>query len=162
MSDTTDTQRRKLLKGAISASTVALVTASGLLMPKQLLAHWPQSAFNAKTVEEAILGLLGEPYSLNDEKVYFKVGAPPSYAVNGAAVPVEVSAELENIEKLMILVDKNPFPLAMSVELTPEVMLPFKSMIKVAEDSTVIAIVQAEGKLYRTERAISVDIGGCA
>jgi sulfur-oxidizing protein SoxY len=50
----------------------------------------------------------------------------------------------------------------MSIDLTPDVALPFKSMIKVAEDSEVIAVVRADGKLYRTSRDIAVDIGGCA
>jgi sulfur-oxidizing protein SoxY len=59
-------------------------------------------------------------------------------------------------------VEKNPFPLAMSLELTPDVALPFKTMIKVAEDSIIMAIVKADGKLYRVTREISVDIGGCA
>jgi len=157
-----DNNRRKLIKGAISASTLAMVAASGLLLPKRVLAHWPSDAFTAATVEDALLALVGDAEVVDDKLVSFKVGAPPSYAVNGASVPVEVRSSLQNIERIAILVDKNPNPLAMSLEMTPDIALPFKSMIKVAEDSEVMAVIRADGKLYRTSRKIEVDIGGCA
>ena len=162
MTNDTNQYRRSLIKGAISASTLALVASSGLMLPKRVLAHWPSDAFTAETVEDALKALLGQAEIANDKQISFKLGAPPSYAVNGAAVPVEVRSELSDIERIAILVEKNPNPLAMSVDLTPDVALPFKSMIKVAEDSKVIAIVRAEGKLYKTTREIAVDIGGCA
>lgn len=162
MTNETNQHRRSLLKGAISASTLALVASSGLMLPRRLLAHWPSDAFTADTVEDALKALLGQAQVADDKQISFKVGAPPSYAVNGASVPVEVRSELPNVERIAILVEKNPNPLAMSVDLTPDVALPFKSMIKVAEDSEIIAVVRADGQLYRTSRKIAVDIGGCA
>lgn len=155
-------QRRMLLKGVISASTLALVAASGLLLPQRLLAHWPMDAFNAKTVEDALMALLGHAEVVDDSVVQFKIGSPPSYAVNGASVPIEVRSSLEGIERIAILVEKNPNPLAMSLDFTPAVRLPFKSMIKISEDSLVIAVINAGGKLYKTSRMVEVDIGGCA
>jgi sulfur-oxidizing protein SoxY len=162
MTDKLNSHRRSLLKGAISASTLALVASSGLLLPGRLLAHWPSNAFTAETVEDALLALLGETEIADEKQVSFKVGAPPSYAVNGASVPVEIRSNLENIQRIAVLVEKNPFPLAMSLDLTAEVTLPFKTMVKVAEDSEVIAVIRANDKLYRTSRLIEVDIGGCA
>jgi sulfur-oxidizing protein SoxY len=154
-------QRRTVLKGVISASTLALVATSGLLLPQRVLAHWPTDAFNSKTVEDALLALLGQAEIADDEIVQFKVGSPPSYAVNGASVPIEVQSSLKDIERIAILVEKNPNPLAMSLELSPAVKLPFKSMIKIGEDSLVIAVINAGGKLYKTSRMVEVDIGGC-
>lgn len=155
-------QRRTLLKAVISASTLALVAASGLLLPQRLLAHWPMDAFNAKTVEDALMALLGHAEVVDDSVVQFKIGSPPSYAVNGASVPIEVRSSLEGIERIAILVEKNPNPLAISLDFTPAVRLPFKSMIKISEDSLVIAVISAGGKLYKTSRMVEVDIGGCA
>ncbi len=155
-------QRRTILKGAISASTLALVAASGLLLPQRLLAHWPMDAFNAKTVDDALMALLGHAEVLDDSAVQFKVGSPPSYAVNGASVPIEIRSTLKDIERISVLVEKNPNPLAMSLDFTPAVRLPFKSMIKISEDSLVIAVINAGGKLYKTSRMVEVDIGGCA
>ena len=161
MSKTTNQQRRTLLKGAISASTLALVAASGLIVPQRLLAHWPMDAFNSETVEDALLALVGQAEVASDKALNFKVGSPPSYAVNGASVPVAIESNLENIERVAILVEKNPFPLAMSFDLSPASLLPLKSMIKIREDSKVIAIIRAEGKLYKTSHFVEVDIGGC-
>jgi len=155
-------QRRTILKGVISASTLALVAASGLLLPQRVLAHWPTNAFNAKTVEDALMALLGHAEVVDDSVMQFKVGSPPSYAVNGSSVPIEIQSTLKDVERIAILVEKNPNPLAMSLDFTPAVKLPFKSMIKIAEDSLVIAVISAGGKLYRTSRMVEVDIGGCA
>lgn len=156
-------QRRDVVKKMISASTLALVAASGLALPRLVLAHWPSNAFNAETVEDALLALLDEAETIDESNkaVTFKVGSPPSYAVNGASVPVEIRSELSGIERVAILVEKNPFPLAMSIEPTPAFQLPYKTMIKIAEDSNVIAVIRAEGKLYKTSRFVEVDIGGC-
>jgi len=160
--DNINKQRRTLLKGAISASTLALVAASGLLLPQRLLAHWPSDAFTAETVEDALLALLGEAEVVDDDALWFKVGSPPSYAVNGATVPIQLQSKLENIERIAIIVEKNPNPLAMSFDLSPACQLPLKSMIKIAEDSNVMAVIRAEGRLYKTTRFVEVDIGGCA
>jgi sulfur-oxidizing protein SoxY len=161
MIKTLDQQRRTFIKGAISASTMALIAASGLLLPQRLLAHWPADAFSAETVEDALLALLGRAEVATGSALAFKVGAPPSYAVNGASVPIEIQSNLKNIERIAVLVEKNPFPLVMNLEFTPVVKLPFKSMIKIREDSQVMAIIRADGKLYKTTRFVEVDIGGC-
>lgn len=155
------TQRRAILKGVISASTLALVAASGLLLPQRLLAHWPVDAFHAETVEDALLALLGHAEIVDDPVMQFKVGGPPSYAVSGASVPIEIQSTLEDIARIAILVEKNPNPLAMSVDFTPAIKLPFKSMVKISESSLVIAVISAGGQLYQTSRLVDVDIGGC-
>jgi sulfur-oxidizing protein SoxY len=35
-------------------------------------------------------------------------------------------------------------------------------LLKIAEDTDVIAVIKAQGKLYRTSRFVEVDVGGCA
>lgn len=162
MSEQFDAARRYWLKRGVSATTLALVAASGLMLPKQVLAHWPRDAYNAKTVEDALLALLGEADMIDDDAVHFSVGSPPTYAVNGATVPVEINTTLENIEHIALLVEKNPLPLAMSFVPDKDVMLPFKTMLKVAEDSDMLAVIRAGGKLYVTRRYVEIDIGGCA
>lgn len=157
-----DKQRRKVVMQVISATTLALVAGSGLLMPQRLLAHWPREAFNAKTIEDALLALVGEAEPLDDDSVRFTVGSPPSYAVNGASVPVELETSLAHIERVIILVEKNPQPLAMVIEPTEHMVMPFKSMIKIAEDSDVFAVVRADGQLFVTSRSVRIDVGGCA
>lgn len=155
-------QRRQWLKWGLSGSTLALVASSGLLLPRLVLAHWPKDAFNAETLEDALQALLGQAEVDENEAINFTVGSPPTYAVNGATVPVEINSDLEGIQRVAFLVEKNPNPLAMSFEPTESVTLPFKTMIKVAEDSDIIAVVRAKDKLYMTKRYVEIDIGGCA
>jgi sulfur-oxidizing protein SoxY len=157
----TNQQRRTVLKSVISASTLALVASSGLLLPQRVLAHWPTDAFSADTVEDALLALLDVNTVVESDELEFKVGSPPSYAVNGGSVPIELQSDLTEIERILILVDKNPYPLILALDWTSAAKLPFKTMIKIAEDSDVIAIIRAGGKLYKTTRFVEVDIGGC-
>ena len=163
MPDNYDANRRWLLKAGVSAATLSLVMASGLSLPRRVMAHWPSDAFAAKTAEDALRALLGEADVLDGDSaaLEFKVGSPPSYAVNGASVPVEIRSNLSNIERLIVVVDNNPVPLIISAELTAAVKLPFKTLIKMAKDSNVTAVLSAGGKLYRTTRFVEVDIGGC-
>lgn len=162
MTSLTDLQRRRLIKQGLSAAVLTMLAGSSLLLPRRVLAHWPRDAFTAETVEDALRALMGEATPVEDESVSFTTGSPPSYAVNGASVPVEIQTNLENVQRIAIIVDKNPSPLAMSIEPGSAIKPPFKTMIKIAEDSDVYAVVRAGDKLYQTSRFVEVDIGGCA
>jgi hypothetical protein len=52
-----NTLRRNVLKGASSASAVAVAIAAGLLKPTVVLAAWNKSAFEAKNMDEAMKDL---------------------------------------------------------------------------------------------------------
>jgi len=154
-------QRRILIKKSLSASTIAMVVTSGLLLPQRVLAHWPTKAFNAETVEDVLLALLGKANIGSSEKLNFSVGKPAKRIANGGSVSVEINSELENIERFAILVDNNPFPLVMSIDFSLDALLPLKTRIKLIKGkSKVIAVVRAGGKLYMTEREVRVDTGG--
>ena len=124
-----DIERRKLIKKSLSASTIAMVATSGLLLPQRVLAHWPTKAFNAETVEDVLLALLGKANISSSKKLNFSVGKPAKHIVNGSSISVEINSELENIERFAILVDNNPFPLVMSMDFSPDVLLPLKIMV---------------------------------
>ncbi len=155
-------QRRALLKKTLSASTLALVAGSGLLLPQRLLAHWPSDAFTAEVVEDAILAIMGQAELVTDQTLSFTADKPPKKTVDGSSVTVQIDSELDNIERVAILVENNPYPLVMSLDLTPAVKLPLKTRIKIAEDSPVIAIARAGGVLYATKSFVSVAVGGDA
>ena len=158
---TINIQRRILIKKSLSASTIAMVVTSGLLLPQRVLAHWPTKAFNAETVEDVLLALLGKANIGSSEKLNFSVGKPAKRIANGGSVSVEINSELENIERFAILVDNNPFPLVMSIDFSLDALLPLKTRIKLIKGkSKVIAVVRAGGKLYMTEREVRVDTGG--
>tara|TARA_B100000795_G_scaffold252335_1_gene221825 strand:- start:2263 stop:2745 length:483 start_codon:yes stop_codon:yes gene_type:complete len=154
-------QRRILIKKSLSATTIAMVSSSGLLLPQRVLAHWPTEAFNAETVEDVLLALLGKANISSSQKLNFSVGKPAKRIVNGGSVSVEINSELKDIERFAILVDNNPFPLVMSMDFSSDVLLPLKTRIKLVKGkSKVIAVVRAGGQLYITRRDVRVDTGG--
>ena len=163
MTSSIHSQRRAVLKRFLSASTLAMVASSGLLLPQRVLAHWPSDAFTAETVEDVLLALMGQVETIEETGVKFTVGKPTKLITDGQSVTVEIASELANIERVAILVDNNPNPLVMSFELTENVMMPLKTRIKiVAGESQVIAVIRADGKLYKTTRDVRVYAGGNA
>lgn len=156
----TDILRRELLKRGLSVSTVAMLMSAGLTFPSRLLAHWPQDAFTARAVEDALLAIMGEAEMSEEVNVHFKKGKPASKHSSGDSITIEVDTDLEQIDRLAILVDSNPFPLAMSMEMTPAVNLPIKTRIKLAGTGHVIAVVRSGEQLFMTKQAVKVDVGG--
>jgi sulfur-oxidizing protein SoxY len=161
MESLVDSQRRTWIKKTLSASTLAMVAASGLLLPQRVLAHWPTDAFSAETVEDALLALLGQADVAEGQMLNFSVGKPAKHIVDGQSVSVEIDSELEDIERLVILVDNNPFPLVMSLDFTRDVLLPIKTRVKIVDgESQLMVVVRAGGQLYKTVRTLRVDISG--
>lgn len=155
-----DSLRRELLKKGLSASSVALLLSTGLTYPTQLLAHWPEDAFTARAVEDALLAIMGEAEVSSEVKVHFKKGQPAKKNSSGDSVSIEVDTDLEQIDRLAILVDSNPFPLVMSMEMFSAVKFPIKTRIKIAGAGHVMAVVRSGEQLYMTKQAVKVDVGG--
>ncbi len=157
-----DWQRREWLKRGISAATLSLLASSGLLLPRRVLAaYWPSPAFNADAVEDVLLALMGQADVADSREVYFEKGKPADFVTDGRSVSVAVNASLSNPERLAIVVDNHPNPLVMSMDLSPSVRLPLRTRIKVAEgESTVRAIIRADGQLYQTSQTVRVYVGG--
>ena len=143
-------QRRLFLKG------LALVT-SVLALPKLLLAARPDAAFEKKSQENVMQELFGEAGE-ESTAINLKV---PEIAENGAVVPVTVSTDLENVESISVVVDKNPTPLTAVFNMSPEIEAEVATRIKMGESSTVRAIVKADGKVYYAMKDVKVTIGGC-
>lgn len=85
----------------------------------------------------------------------------PDIAENGAIVPVTVTSALARTEQIAILVDKNPSMLVANF-LIPEGTEGFvTTRIKMAQTSSVIVLVKADGRFYRTSKEVKVTAGGC-
>ena len=102
-----NTLRRNVLKGASSASAVAVAVAAGLLKPTELLAAWNKPAFEAKTMDDAMKGL-GASSPVDSKSISIKA---PDIAENGAVVPVEVTSSLPGTTNISIFAEKNGTPL---------------------------------------------------
>lgn len=116
-----------------------------------------RAAFNAENLADTLksLGIT----SITETKAISIKAA--DITENGAAVPIEISTSLPNVQTLAVLVEKNPFPLTASFNFFNGA-LPFVSLrIKMAETSLVRAVVFANGKHYTAAKEVKVTIGGC-
>ena len=129
----------------------------GIVRPLSALAAWNKEAFSAKTAGDALKNLgIANPQPSKDLTVDV-----PEIAENGAVVPIEISSAIPNTTAIIVVVDKNPFPLIARFDFK-EGALPFvKLNAKLGETSDVRVIAEAAGKHYVTTREVKVTIGGC-
>ena len=151
-------KRRVFLKGTLASSAVAVAASAGLLSPRQVLAAWPKSAFEAKNVSEALNGIYNTDLAPASDAI--KIDAP-AIAENGAVVPVTIETSLKNVESITIISEKNQTPLVASFNMTPKTEGYISTRIKMGQTSNVIAVVKADGKLYSARKEVKVTIGGC-
>ena len=149
--------KRRIVLQSLTAGGVALV-AAGLLGPRRLWAAWPEQAFEAENMNDALQALFDGEQAEETSAIELKA---PDIAENGAVVPVSVSTGLPGVESISILVENNPAPLAASFDLTPEMLPEVSTRLKMGETSNVVAMVRSEGKLYMTKKEVRVTIGGC-
>lgn len=85
----------------------------------------------------------------------------PAVAEDGAIVPVTLKSRIPHTDRLVIFVEKNPFPLIAAFQLEDQ-SVPFVSLrIKMNESSAVVALARVGGQYYRTEHRVRVVRGGC-
>ena len=149
--------RRSVLKGVCAVGALATAVAAGLLSPARALAAWNKGAFEAKSAAEAMKAL-GISNAMDSKDIQIRA---PEIAENGAVVPVEVQSNIPGTTALIVLVEKNPFPLAARFSFM-EGALPFaKVNLKMGESSPVRVVVAAGGKFYTAAQEVKVTIGGC-
>jgi sulfur-oxidizing protein SoxY len=140
------------------AGALAAGLAAGLLHPlAALAATWNKDAFGAQSAAEALKSLgVSAPAPSSDVVV-----EAPEIAENGAVVPIEITSKVPGTTSIIVLIEKNPFPLLGKFDFM-EGALPFvKVNVKMSETSGVRVIAQAGGKSYVATREIKVTIGGC-
>jgi sulfur-oxidizing protein SoxY len=72
-----------------------------------------------------------------------------------------LESQVAHPQKLVLVVDKNPFPLVTIVHLTPDAAGFFNVRIKMGKTSLVRAYVATADKVYTVTRKVKVTIGGC-
>ena len=156
-------RRRGLLVGACAA-------ASGLFSPTVFSAvgGLPSAAHGDSSPEwEKLRGKLfgNRPIQAAPSQVQVIV---PLRAAYGASVPVKIVSRLPQrpelyVSKLYVLVDKNPSPLAMMLDLSTEVgQADFETRLRVDEYSHVRVVSElSNGELHMDSRYVKVS-GGCS
>ena len=147
--------RREML--ARSATVVGLLAAAGML-PQSALAAWSQTAFEAKSVADAVKALgAGAPVESKDVTI-----TGPDIAENGAVVPVGCATALPGVKRMLLLVEKNPNALAAVFEVTDAVETNFNTRVKMGQTSNVVAVaMMGDGKVLFAQKEIKVTLGGC-
>ncbi|MFV2061090.1 MAG: thiosulfate oxidation carrier protein SoxY [Gammaproteobacteria bacterium] len=151
-------QRRTFLKGTLATSTLAIVASAGMLNPRTVLAAWPKSAFEAKTVDDALTSLFGNAQTTPSADIKIKA---PDIAENGAVVPITITSSIPGIESISIVTIKNGNPLAGNFLMSSNTKGFISTRIKMGKTSDVVAIIKAGGKSHAARKNIKVTIGGC-
>jgi sulfur-oxidizing protein SoxY len=131
--------------------------AIGIARPLAALAAWNKDAFGAKTAGDALKNLgIGNAAPSKDVVI-----DAPEIAENGAVVPIEITSNVPGTTALVVVIDKNPFPLIARFDFK-ENALPFvKLNVKMGETSDVRVLAEAGGKHYAATKEVKVTIGGC-
>jgi sulfur-oxidizing protein SoxY len=141
----------RLRRALVAAFVVAIAR------PLAALAAWNKDAFGAKSAADALksLGIANATPSTD-----LHIDAP-EIAENGAVVPIEISSAVPGTRALIVVIEKNPFPLAARFDFK-EGALPFvKLNVKMQETSDVRVLAEAAGRHYVARREVKVTIGGC-
>lgn len=146
-------QRRHFLRlGAVALGGFA----TAALWPLRALASAFDAAFKAPDVAGVFKALGATPTPSDQIQL-----ATPDIAENGAVVPVSITSTLPNTEQIMILVEKNPNPMAAVFDI-PEGTDGFVgTRVKVGQSCLIYAVVKAGGKFYSASRETKVTLGGC-
>jgi len=140
-----------------SAHVATLLAAVGLL-PMPAHAAWPQAAFDAKAMADAVKALGGAAPQESKDVVL----TAPDIAENGAVVPLACACALPGVKRLLLLVEKNPNTLAAVFDVSDAVEPSFATRVKMAQTSNVYAVaLTADGKALFAQKEVKVTLGGC-
>jgi sulfur-oxidizing protein SoxY len=143
--------RRTLLK-------LTALAAVGLLKTTQAAAAvWNKAGFESKATAD-VLKALGAAGATESRDI---VITAPDIAENGAVVPIEVMSRIPGTQSISIIAEKNPFPLAATLQFTNGAEPWAYVRIKMGQTSNVRAVVQAGGKFFTAAREVKITIGGC-
>ena len=146
--------RRDMIKS--SAALAGLL--AGLLPQASQAEALAKTAFDAKTLDELykLLGL-GKPVASKEVTL-----TAPDIAENGAVVPVAVSSTAPGVQRILVLVEKNPNVLTASFDVGDALEPSFQTRVKMGQTSTVYAVaITADKKVLFAEKEIKVTLGGC-
>ncbi len=150
-------ERRKALKKGGGLGLLGLFAVAGLIQPGVAAENVKKSAFESKSMSEAIEAL-GFGALEKSNAIQLTV---PEIAENGAVVPVTVVSSLAKTEQIHILIEKNPSVLAASFNFSEGREGMVTTRVKMIGTSQVIALVKADGKFYIVSKEVKVTAGGC-
>ena len=151
--------RRLILLGAASVALLGLGNLPFAATPARAAANdkYPEEAFKQKNEADAIKALYGKTAEPSDK---VKLDAP-EIAENGGVVPVSVTTTLDKVTSISFFVTENPYALAASYKIADGTIPGVANRLKMAKTTKLVAIVEADGKLYSATKEVKVTVGGC-
>ncbi|BBO01295.1 MULTISPECIES: thiosulfate oxidation carrier protein SoxY [Bradyrhizobium] len=151
--------RRLILQGAASVALLGLGNLPFAATPARAAANdkYPEEAFKQKNEADAIKALYGKTAEPSDK---IKLDAP-EIAENGGVVPVSVTTTLDKVTSISFFVTENPYALAASYKIADGTIPGVANRLKMAKTTKLVAIVEADGKLYSATKEVKVTVGGC-
>ncbi|MCP3403807.1 thiosulfate oxidation carrier protein SoxY [Bradyrhizobium sp. CCGB20] len=151
--------RRLILQGTASVALLGLGNLPFCATSALAAANdkYPEEAFKQKSEADAIKALYGKTAEPSDK---VKLDAP-EIAENGGVVPIAVTTTLDKVTSISLFVAENPNALAASYKIPDGTMPSVANRLKMAKTSNVVAIVEADGKLYSATKEVKVTVGGC-
>lgn len=149
--------RRLILQGAASVALLGLGNLPFGAARAAANDKYPEDAFKQKSEADAIKSLYGRTAEPSDK---VKLDAP-EIAENGGVVPVSVTTTLDKVTSISFFVAENPNALAASYRIPDGTIPSVANRLKMAKTTNVIAIVEADGKLYSATKEVKVTVGGC-
>ncbi|MCK4843030.1 MAG: thiosulfate oxidation carrier protein SoxY [Methylococcales bacterium] len=142
-----------------SIAVYGLAVSSNFVCAKLADTQWLEQSFQPSSYKETLKHLFKGVRLIKSKRIKFS--RLPRVAENGSIVPITVASSLKNVNKISILVKKNPIPLIAEFHLSPAVEARVSARFKMAKTSDVIAIIEADGKFYFKSKKVVVAVGGC-
>jgi sulfur-oxidizing protein SoxY len=151
--------RRLILQGAVSVALIGLGNLPFAAGPAHAAANdkYPEEAFRQKSEADAVKALYGKTAEPSDK---IRLDAP-EIAENGGVVPIAVTTTLDKVTSISFFVAENPNALAASYRIPEGTVPAVANRLKMARTTNVIAIVEADGKLFSAAKEVKVTVGGC-
>ena len=139
-------KRRIILKAALASGAVSAAMSAGLAYTNPTTkSAWPKEAFNARTVDDALLELTGNNTIIpSPNKISIKA---PTIAENGVA-HITIKSNIPDTESISIFIPNNTSPLVANFKLTPSVINTIITRIKIENSGDIVAVIKAGNKLY--------------
>lgn len=135
-----------------------LIGFNALLASRAGRANWTLEHFSPSLFADSFKTFYGNQAVIDSAELQLKL---PESAENGAVVPITISSDLEQISQIAIWVEKNPTPLAATVQFSSNASIYLTARIKMAESCHVIVIAKQGERLLKTQQWVNVMQGGC-
>ena len=145
--------RRTAIK---TTGAFATLVSLGIVTQSQAQAAVDRSAFQVKTLDDALKALGGAPATSDQVMV-----VSPDIAENGAVVPVGCTSKLANTTDIYLIVEKNPTPMSCAFMIPAGTAADVQTRLKMGQSTNVVAVVKADGKLFSAVKETKVTLGGC-